>query len=134
MNNNLQHDPAEPIIPACITIQNKTYCTKERPLIVIDDLLPYYDYFVVFEQLPDLTPIIANTQVNLPRGSVTTLYVPYQEVEDIEGYIESKKNNIEVFLIDKKTQKIIARTKTRFGGYYLFRVPKYVAENSIVKF
>lgn len=57
------------------------------------------------------------------RGSVTSLDLKMVPVVDIDGYIASGKDGISMVLLDDNDREA-CKAKTRFGGYYYFRVAK----------
>jgi len=74
----------------------------------------------------DVSPVLYHIAVKTERASCTRVEVPYVEMEEIEGYVKSRRDGIRVMLL--KDGKPYREMLTRFGGYYYFRVksgPEY---------
>ena len=127
-NLNRRLDDNEQILYATVSVDGVRYQVEGKPLI-INNLLPYRTYTITAEGEVDVEPFYHIIAVTVARGSIGTVDIPYYEVEDVEGYVEDNRNNVEVALyVDGKLYK---KTRTRFGGYYHFRVPAHLKPREI---
>lgn len=123
-NNNGIYDEGEEIIPATVSIDGRKYTVADTP-VLISDLAPYREYTVIANEELDAEPAYKVISVRPNRGDIAVIDIPYNEITEIEGQIKSGEDYKEISLLDE-TGNIVKKTKTRFGGYYLFRVPAHM--------
>lgn len=130
-NQNGYYDDNEDVVYTSVLMKNRNYKTNGN-VILIDDLIPYRTYTLYMSNEIDAEPKYHTISVTPTRGNITAVNIPFYEIVEIEGYVESRKDGITaILLVDGKEYR---RTKTRFGGYYYFRIPLYMKNKATVKF
>lgn len=95
-------------------------------------LTPYQYHRVNVISDFDYEPEKKTFDLYVSRGDVNVLNLKMDPVVDMDGYIDSKENGKTVLLVDDADQEV-ATTKTRFGGYYYFRVVQKSGKNYHIK-
>jgi hypothetical protein len=129
-NLNSEKDISEKQVSADIEIQSYKSVTANQFFTPCVELSPDVEYRILFSDSFGYVPAQKAVKIKPDRGKILNVYMPYIEVVDIEG--NTGKDGMKIKLIRKDTHEVISTTTTRFGGFYMFQIPKNLKDMVIV--